>query len=284
MKLGVAGLLGRGEPEEIAAVRNLGFGAASWHVPDWELMGSEPCLRRVRDHLHQEGLELCQLLPPAHASLVDPDPGRRQEGITALRRTLDAAAVLGAGNVYVRPGSLNAKGAWTPHPENHRPDTRERLIESLSELVVAAEAIGIPLAVEAHVVSPLHSVSVTQEVFDRVGSAWLCFNADPVNLISSLDAAYETSPLIHQLFDSLGQVVITGHAKDVRVGDELVLHIEECTPGQGFLDHEVFLQRFEECCPRGVVLIEHLPIDRVPEARRALLEFAHRAGVTIEAE
>lgn len=283
MKLGVAGLLGQATPEEIAAVRNLGFAAASWHVPDWEQMRDEPGLRLVRDRLHDEGLELCQLLPPAHASLVDPDLERRQEAITALRRTLDAAAVLRAANVYVRPGSLNPNGAWTPHPENHHPDTRERLIESLCELVLAAEAVGIPLAVEAHVVSPLHSVAVTQEVFDQVGSAWLCFNADPVNLIANLDAAYQTTPLIHELFDNLGQVVITGHAKDVRVADELVLHIEECTPGQGHLDHEVFLQRFEECCPRGVVLIEHLPIDRVPEARRALLEFAQRAGVTIEA-
>ena len=64
----------------------------------------------------------------------------------------------------------------------------------------------------------------------------------------------------------------------------LLLISNSTNHGQGYLDHEVFLQRFEECCPRGVVLIEHLPIDRVPEARRALLEFARRAGVTIEAE
>lgn len=284
MRLGAAGLLGSGSRDEIRRVRDLGFTVASWHAPDLDCLRDASRLAQVRDDLHAEGLDLCQLLPPDYPSLVHPDAALREAGVEVLHATLQAASLLGAGNVYVRPGSLNPAGPWTPHPENHHPETVERLVDSLCRAVVHAESIGVPLAVEAHVLSPLHSLPVIREVFDRVGSAWLCFNADPVNLLGTLDTAYDNTGLIHELFDLLGPCVITAHAKDVRIGEDLVLHIEECVPGQGLLDHETFLQRFEECCPRGAVLIEHLPAERMPEARRALLEFAHRAGVHFEVD
>jgi sugar phosphate isomerase/epimerase len=232
--------------------------------------------------MEEEELELCQLLPPLYPSLVHPDKGIRQAGVEALARVVRAAVVLGAGSVYVRPGSLNEGGPWTPHPLNHAPETRARLVESLRALVPHAEEAGIPLAIEGHVVSPLHTPAVVREVLDAVGSPMLRFNADPVNFIGTLDQAYDSGALLDELFDLLGDVIVMAHAKDVTVGERLVVHIEECLPGQGFLDQETFLRRFEACCPRGVVLIEHLPPERVPEARRALLEFAARAGLSFQ--
>jgi sugar phosphate isomerase/epimerase len=236
----------------------------------------------VREHLHDEELELCQLLPPDYPSLVHPDETVRAAAVEALGRMLDAAVVLGAGSLYVRPGSLNDAGPWTPHPENHLPATRDRLVESLRRLAPRAEDVGVPLALEAHVVSPLYTPVVVREVIDHVDSTMLRFNMDPVNLIRTLDQAYDSTPLVDELFDLLGDVTVAAHAKDVTVTPRLVLHIDECVPGQGHLDHELFLRRFSDCCPRGVVLIEHLSRERVPEARWALLEFAARVGLRFE--
>jgi sugar phosphate isomerase/epimerase len=284
MRLGVAGLLGDGSRERIRVVRDLGFPAASWHLPDLAAAADEDRLLRLRDTLHEEQLEICQLLPPQYPSLVSHDPAERQAGVEALQTVLRAASLLNAGSVYVRPGSLNPAGPWTPHPENHAPETRLRLIESLRRLSPAAEEAGVPLALEGHVVSPLHTVEVVREVLDAVPSPMLRFNADPVNLIGTLDEAYDNTALINRLFDRLGNRIIAAHAKDVTVSNSLVLHIEECVPGQGHLDHETFLRRFDDACHRGVVLIEHLPEGRVPEARRALIDFATRAGLRFEEE
>jgi sugar phosphate isomerase/epimerase len=282
LKLGAAGILGDGSPEAARRARELGFTAVSWHVPDPEVAADRGALLRVREALEAEDLELVQVLPPQYPSLVHPDAATRARGVELVADVLRAAVVLGAGNVYVRPGSLNPAGPWTPHPENRLAQTRERLVESLRALIPHAEAAGIPLAVEAHVVSPLYSVQVVREVLDRVGSPLLGFNADPVNLIGGLEQAFNPAPLVHELFGALGDRVLCAHVKDVRVGDELVLHIEECVPGQGHMDHETFLRRFEACCPRGALLIEHLPLDRLPEARRAMLYFAHRAGLSFQ--
>lgn len=282
MKLGVAGLLGDGSRERARRVAELGFTAASWHLPELSLARDARALVQVRDALEAEEIQLCQLLPPSYPSLVHPDPEVRSEGVDSLARVLDAAAVLGAESVYVRPGSLNEAGPWTAHPDNHRPETRQRLVESLRALVPHAEEHGIPLAIEGHVVSPLHTPAAVREVVDQVGSPLLRFNMDPVNFVATLDQAYDTTPLLHELFGLLGSVTAVAHYKDVTVGSGLVVHINECVPGQGHLDHETFLRRFEQECPRGVLLIEHLPEDRVLEARRAILEFAARAGVLLE--
>jgi sugar phosphate isomerase/epimerase len=281
MKLGVAGLLGDGSEEAARAVRDKGFAAVSWHLPDLRRAEDETGLLAVRDALEREGLELCQLLPPDYPSLVHPDPEVRRAGVEALAAVVRAAALLGAGNVYVRPGSLNDAGPWTPHPENHRPETRDRLVESLRLLVPRAAEAGVPLALEGHAVSPLDTPAAVRDVLDRVGSPLLRVNADPVNFVRTLDQAYDNTALLNEFFDLLEEAVVTAHAKDVTVEDRLVVHIEECVPGQGYLDQETFLRRFEACCPDGVVLIEHLPAERVPEARRALLEFAARAGVEL---
>jgi sugar phosphate isomerase/epimerase len=105
---------------------------------------------------------------------------------------------------------------------------------------------------------------------------------DPVNFVRDLDQAYHNTGLVNDLFDTLSFATVAAHVKDVTVEDRLVVHIEECVPGQGHLDLETFLRRFDECCPQGVVLIEHLPAERIPEARRALLEFARRAGLSFQ--
>lgn len=279
MKIGVAGMLGSGSPEEARRVREMGFGAASWHLDSLELARDRAALLRVREALEGDEIELCQLLPPQYPGLVHPEPQMREAGVAALEGVLEAAATLGAGNVYVRPGSLNDRGPWTPHPDNHRPETRARLVESLRRLAPRAESLGIPLALEGHVVSPVDTPAVLREILDQVASPWLQVNLDPVNFIRTLDEAYDSTALINELFDLLAGSIATAHVKDVTVDDRLVVHIDETVPGQGYLDQETFLRRFDECCPHGVMLIEHLPADRVPEARRALLEFAARAGI-----
>lgn len=282
MKLGVAGLLGSGDAASIRAVREMGFTVASWHIPNLGLMADHARLVSVREALDDAGLELCQLLPPQYPSLVDPDPDVRAAGVRVLVALLDAAMLMGAPNIYIRPGSLNAAGPWTPHPDNHAPATLDRLVESLRLVTPHAEARGVQLALEGHVVSPVYSSRVMREVVDRVGSASFGVNADVVNLISNLDEAFHPSALVDEFFDLLGAHVMCGHCKDVTVGNRLVVHIEECVPGQGRIDHEQVLQRFQAACPHGAMLIEHLPADQVPGARRAVLGAAERAGLEFD--
>ncbi len=87
--------------------------------------------------------------------LIDPDEAVRAEGIRGLSQLIRIGRVLDARFTYVRPGSINPKGHWWPHPENHSPRTFDRLVDSMKQACRVAEAEGMTLGIEGHVVSTL---------------------------------------------------------------------------------------------------------------------------------
>jgi sugar phosphate isomerase/epimerase len=280
MRVGVAGFL----PNDPAAIdraaadalRAMGMSGASVILPD-PTAYAEAELARVRQCLAASGIAVAQVNPRYH-SLIGPEEVRRA-GLAALRAACRCARWLQAANVYVRPGSLNPRGPWLSHPRNTSPEALEQLVDSLKEAASVAEGEGVVLALEGHVLSPLDSPTRVREVLDAVGSDSLRFNSDPVNFVGTLADAYDTRGLIDRLFAELGDRTVCAHLKDVYVEERLVLHLAECAPGDGLLDLPAFLTGFERCCPNGYVLIEHLPPDRVPAAKRALDVVLSRAGL-----
>ena len=266
-------------PEVARGIREMGFSGASWHLVGrdaWPVVAMREMARR----LAEAGVMLAQLLPPAHPSLVAPDPAVRREGVEQMIALVAIARQIGAGNLYVRPGSVSPAHAWSTHADNHLPETRARLVESLRPLAKAAEAEGVTLAVEGHVVSPLDTPEETRAVIEAVGSPTLRFNVDPVNFIGTVTDAYRSTGLLTRLFEQLGRYVVSAHAKDVTVEDRHVVHLSEVVPGRGHFDHATFLRLFEAHCPDGFLIIEHLPREQVAEARAFLGGVAARLGLT----
>lgn len=281
MRSGIVGLLPR-DPRQITApharaVREAGFVGVSVWLPDpASLTDSE--LDRVRDTLADAGLRVAQTNCD-YPALVHPDEAQREAALSTLRQAIRCARRLDAATQYVRPGSLNPAGNWTPHPRNTHPESLLRLVESLRRAARVAEDAGVVLALEGHVVSPLDGGERVRDVLLAVDSPAVRFNADPVNFIGGLAEAWDTTAFLNRFFDLLGRYTVAAHAKDVRVEDRLVMHISECPIGEGLLDQETFLRRFHADCPDGYVLIEHLPAEKIPAAKRALDAAAARAGL-----
>lgn len=281
MYLGVQGLMPRDlrtvSEETVARIRGHGFTGAACRFFD-PLNATKTDVMRLRQVMEAGGVDPCQAVAQ-HPDLVSPDAGVRADGVRAMQHMCRVTRWLGAGNLYVRPGSHNPKGSWYPHPDNFNASAFSTLVDSLRQVCSAAEAEGVTLAVEGHVLSLLDSAERIIELIEAVGSDRLRFNADPVNFVGSLREAYDTTSLIDHIFDVLGRHTVCGHAKDLRVEDRLVLHIEETVIGEGILDHAAYLRRFEECCPDGYVQIEHLPEDKIPQARAALFQIGVEAGI-----
>jgi len=283
LKLGVAGLLpgnwrhiDRGATER---VRNAGFLGASLFI-DRPLEASLDEVRNVKKVFIDSGLEVAQA-NGWYEALVDPDPVKRLEGIKGLTALVRIGIEVGAPTTYVRPGGLNPKGHWFAHPDNHLPQTFDRLVDSLKQVCKFAESDGMTLAIEGHVLSVLDTPQRIRNLLDAVNSPALKFNTDPVNFIGSLEDAYDTTRMLNELFDMLGVDTVAGHAKDVAIQEKLVLHIDEVLLGTGNLDYGLFLTRFEAFCPDAYMLIEHLPDEKVPLARKALLEQANFIGLNL---
>ncbi len=282
MRSGVVGLIPAElegiTPAAARRVRELGFsgvtvqlGAPGAHAP--------PEFGRARGVLADAGVAVAQA-NGTFASLVDPDAAVRRAGIDGLlRHHMPAAEALQAKTLYVRPGGLNPAGPWYPHPDHHSKAAFERAAASLAEVTAAAEARGLTLAVEGHVLSVFDRPERIGDLLRRIPSQALTFNLDPVNFIGSIWDAWRPGGVYRRLLAAARGRIVTAHWKDYVVDDALVLHVTEVPPGQGVVDHAAWLAELASSSPDAWVMLEHLRPAQIPAAKRALDAAMAAAGL-----
>ncbi len=282
MKLGVVGLLPPWEQIDIGSaqqVRSAGYRGVSIFFQR-PLEADLAAVSKLKSILDSAGLEVAQA-NGWYEVLVNPDDGLRAQGILGLQALIHIGRLLDAKTVYVRPGSLNPHGAWYPHPENNAQRTFERLVDSLRQAARTAQAEGMVLALEGHVLSLLDTPQRMRDVIEAVDSPALRFNTDPVNFIGSVRDAYDPSRVLNELVSLLGKYTVAAHLKDMAVQDKLVLHIDEVVIGEGTMDYGLLLRQLEQIDPEMYGIIEHLPDEKIPQARAGLMRAADKAGVTL---
>ena len=260
--------------------RNIGFRGVTLfiHKP----LESEPKdFYLVKQALENVGLEVNQA-NGWYECLVNPDPMLRAEGVKGMQALCRNGAYLGAYSIYMRPGSLNPKGHWWAHPDNYSAETFDRLVDSVSQVCQVAEEEGVVVAVEGHIQTTLHTPERVRDLLDSVASPALKFNLDPVNFIGNIQDLYDTTRIINRLFDLLGRDTIAAHAKDCGLAEAFVMQIHEVVIGTGTMNYELFLRRFVDTSPNRYFIIEHLPEEKIPLARDALIRVAERLNVVFE--
>jgi sugar phosphate isomerase/epimerase len=253
-------------------IAGLGFAGVTAHFGAVEGLGPDDldrsALAGARDTLAAGGLRVVHSWAFG-VSYVHADPEAQRRDLDRLAGALRVAGELGAEGVIGGCGSLSASGGYAPHPANRAPETRRRLVEALRSAAELAEHAGVHLVLEPHVRTALYSPEVVREIVDAVESPRVRVNLDIANLVSSLDALWSSETLVARVFEALGDVAVSGHLKDVSVGDEFVLHLDEAVPGEGELDLVSFVREFANRLPGRFLFLEHLPVAAVPRARAA---------------
>jgi len=234
---------------------------------------------RFRDTLERRGLAAGQTAGNYGGGLVSEDGAERERAVRFVQEMCRLTQLLGAPTTYLRPGSLNRRGAWLPHPRNRSPAVFDRLVDSARRVCSAAEGEGVMVAVEGGVVSPLYSPARIEAFIAAVDSPALGFNQDPVNLIGSLEQAYDTGALIADSFDRLGRRTVSAHVKDFTLVEALLPHFEEAEIGAGMLDQAAYLTRLQAVRPGVHAYIEHLATERFAAAVAAVTAISRSAGV-----
>ena len=80
------------------------------------------------------------------------------------------AARMGVKESGVRATSLNPRGDYCVHPDNYKPETQDRLVKSLVEILQTAEDLNVDVVLETHVTTTLD----TAENIRRVIGAKKC--------------------------------------------------------------------------------------------------------------
>ena len=286
VKLGIAGML-PGDfrtftREQMQAIRDLEFTGFGFHLNGEEVFDvtTEDCEDYHR-LMVSENLELAQFAITYGECLFHPDGAVRQAITTKINRGTEIAAQLEAEVFLIRPGSLNPSGPWTPHRDNHLPESRDRLIETLKPIVRKAEMEGVILALETHVISIMDPPEKCRHIVEAIDSDSLRLIMDAVNHFPSRQQVYDSARFLNYLFDILGPLSPLAHLKDIVVSDGLVLHIDQEIPGEGQLDSALMLKRFDALHPDGYGLIEHLSGEQIPLANANLRRIASENDIDI---
>ena len=286
MRLGVVGMtpadfrdLGA---EHLDAIADLDLTGVGFHAPGDRLgeVTAEQC-RRVRGAIDASDVDLVQFGIGYGECLFDPDPGVREAVLGKIRRGIEVAAELEAHACLIRTGSLNPRGSYCACRQNHLPESRRRLVESLRIVAAGAEANGVTIVIETHLLTILDSPETNAAVLDEVGSARMNVVMDCVNHFQTLSQVYDSRARLDHIFAHMGPISCLGHLKDLKVRDGLVLHLDEEVPGDGELDLGYLLQLWHGLYPEGYMLLEHLPTETYPRAASNAHRIAMDAGVEI---
>ena len=284
MLLGVAGLV-PGDWKSIDGsvldnVAEQGFKTVQIRIDDPQSL-KDTDVKRLKSMFDARDFAMPQTVGNYGGNLIAEDENLRKNKIKFVKRMVNVSARLGSPNTYLRPGSLNPKGGWTPHPENHSNEVWDRLVDSTKQICQVAENEGIMIAVEGGTVCPVDTPQRVKDLIDAVGSKNLGLNMDPVNFIGSLDIAYDTTSLINEFYRLLPDRIVGAHAKDFTVVSTLLPHFEESIidKPESMLDNEAFLTGLQKVNPKAHVLVEHLPDDKIPVAAAGIRKVAERAGI-----
>src|SRR5258708_37624953 len=103
----------------------------------------------VKSVFTDQNMPFLQLWGP-YPCIISPDESIRRAGVAGAAALVKLAAQIGVPASGVRPTSLNPRGDWWPHSDNYKPETEDRLVKSLEEILRVADDYGIGIAREPH--------------------------------------------------------------------------------------------------------------------------------------
>jgi sugar phosphate isomerase/epimerase len=275
MKIGLLGLIWSDwtdvDYNKIRWAAELGFHGVGAHLTVPASTITDELAAHVKKTFADQNMPLLQVWGP-YPCIISPDEAVRKAGVEGARDLVKMAVKLGIRESGVRPTSLNPRGDWFPHRDNYKPETEDRLVKSLVEILQTAEDNDIDIVLETHITTTLNSAQTIRRVIERAGSKRLKLNLDPCNFVGDLQTAFNPARMINELFDVLGEYIATVHVKDYYLGEHFVVHISEAVVGTGIMDFDTVLKRAQAVKPDGYVVIEHLPVNLIPLAKRNLTQ------------
>jgi sugar phosphate isomerase/epimerase len=284
LRLGVAGGPVPRSPAEVderlaRQLRGLGIRVLTTHFqPTPEAVARDAA--RVRNVLAEHGLSIVQATG-YNPQLTHPDDRVLASELERLRAAFETARLLGSEMIISGCGSRHISHFYGPHPDNHLPATRERLIASLRRVVPWAQDAGVILALECHVTTALDTPEHIREVIQAVDSPWVRANFDPVNLLGDFSRVWHNADAMRHMWHTLGACYArSAHIKDVVTDADFVVHISEAAPGHGYLDLDAYFEVISHLGENTAVIVEHLPADQALEAISYVKHAAEQRGFT----
>ncbi len=275
MRLGVGLSVPSDDPEVIArAYIEAGYSAAI--CPAVTLEQPER-IRAIREAFHKHDVLLAEW--GVWNNMLDPDPKSRAANIQANIEALAIADEVGVACCVNISGSFSPDRWDGPHPKNLSEGAIELTIENVRRILDAVKPKRTIYSLETMPWVIPDSIESYRRLIEAVDHPMFGVHLDPVNMINSPHLFYNNTNFLQECFSTLGDVIVSVHAKDIRLEPKFTVHLQEVRPGLGDLDYKTFLTEMAKLPVDTPFILEHLPQEEYPPAQAYVLAVAEEVGV-----
>ncbi|MCR9195098.1 MAG: sugar phosphate isomerase/epimerase [Hyphomonas sp.] len=263
------------DPADIAQA-HLDFGYNAAYCPAVELDDADR-IKAIRQAFAAADVEIAEVA--AWRNVVPPEPEVRKANRAYVKERLAVADEVNARCAITYIGSMAPGSDYEPHPANLTQEGFDVFVECAREIIDDVKPKRAKFCLEMMQWELPDSPEVLLELIQAIDRPQFAAHMDPVNLIVSPRQYYDTTSVIKRCFELIGPWIISSHAKDITMGDQLSLHLSEVIPGRGNLDYRTYLSLLDG---RGIpIMLEHLEDADYPEARDHLKSAGRELGITI---
>jgi sugar phosphate isomerase/epimerase len=203
----------------------------------------------------------------------------RKDAIKKCKDSLALADQIGAGCCVNITGSRGEK--WDgPDPENISDDTFDLIVRVTREIIDEVKPVRTFYTLETMPWALPDSPDSYLELIKAIDRKQLAVHLDPVNMINSPRRYYSNGAFIRECFQKLGPMIKNCHAKDILLGTNLTVHLEEVLLGTGGLDYKVFLTELSKL-KNVPLMLEHLKTkEDYTKAAANVRSIAKSTGIT----
>jgi sugar phosphate isomerase/epimerase len=276
MRLGVGLRTASNDPDAIArAYVEAGYSAAV--CPPVSLDDPER-IRAIHDAFARHDVMLAEI--GVWNNMLHPDPGQRTVNVEANVQTLALGDELGVVCCVNIAGSFNPELWDGPHPRNLSDEAFELTVENVRRIIDAVKPKRTHYCLETMPWVIPDSVDSYLSLIEAIDRPMFGVHLDPVNMINSPARYYDNAGFLRDCFSRLGPWIVSCHAKDIQMRDQLTVHLDEARPGLGVLDYQVYLRELSRLPGDVPLLLEHLPQEEYPAAREYVVGVVEQIGLS----
>jgi sugar phosphate isomerase/epimerase len=266
------------DPSELArAHRRLGYRAA--YCPKADVKDTV-MVRAIEDAFRKEDVVIAEV--GRWVNLLDADAARRRANFETVIEGLALAEAVGALCCVDIAGSFNPDVWYGPHPDNLSDRFFDAAVENARKIIDAVKPARAKFCYEMMGWSIPDSAASFVRLLKAVDRPAFAVHLDPCNLVNQPTRFYRNTDLLNECFDTLGQWIVSCHAKDLTWDVEMNVHFREVRPGAGSLDYRTYLRRLAALPQRPPLMLEHLPnAEEYEKGRQYLIDLGRQIGVSV---
>lgn len=277
VRLGGPVFVDTSDPVELArAHRKLGYRSA--YCPGVALEDKQR-IKDIEKAFKDEDVVIAEV--GAWVNMMDVNEEKRKQNLEIVCRGLALADEVGALCCVDIAGSFNPDRWDGPHPDNISQKAFEITVENVRHILNSVKPKRAKFVLEMMPWVIPDSPDSFLELIKAVDHDSFGVHLDPVNLINSPRRYYENGKLLEECFQKLGKWIVSCHAKDTILTNQLTTHINEARPGTGNLDYRTYLKGLDSLPQNPPLLIEHLSTaEEYDLAREYILSVGNEIGIS----